>query len=226
MGENKLDNHNMTLIKSIKSHLRDGGFHRWLQRQRGKRSLVGWERAGFPNPPPQAYKQKLVRELARKYRMRTLVETGTCYGNMVAASMGIFDVIYSIELFDDFYEQNQRRFARFPKVRLRHGDSAVELPKILDELREPALFWLDAHYSGTGTGRADLDTPIEAELREIAARGIPGHVILIDDARDFTGENDYPTVEQCREMAAHYWPKSQFSVEFDVIRILPEQNYG
>jgi hypothetical protein len=150
-----------------------------------------------------------------------LVETGTNRGHTVAASLGTFDIIYSIELLDELFDYCQRRFARRKKVRLRCGDSVSELPRILSELNEPALFWLDAHYSGEGTARGEQDTPIMRELQAISEHHIQAHVILIDDARCFDGRNDYPTLESCLALAARLWPAHRSSVEDDVIRITP-----
>jgi hypothetical protein len=53
------------------------------------------------------------------------------------------------------------------------------------QLQEPALFWLDGHYSGVDTGKDELDTPVSAELEAILGSPVKGHVILIDDARCF-----------------------------------------
>ena len=211
----------MGLIRTIKNHLRDGALHRWLQRRKDQKELDAWEKSGRPQPPPQPFKKKLVRDIARRYGTRVLVETGTNWGNTVASSLGAFDVIYSIELFDELYEKAVRRFARHPKVKLRHGDSAHELPRILDELREPALFWLDAHYSGDDTARADVDTPIVQELNTISTHPEQRHVILIDDARLFDGTNGYPTMEGCRTVAVTFWPEHEFRVAEDVIVITP-----
>ncbi len=210
----------MGLIRTLKNRLRDGAFHRWLQRRKDQKELDAWEKSGRPPPPP--FKKKLVRDIARQYGTRVLVETGTNWGNTVASSLGTFDVIYSIELFDELYEKAVRRFARHPKVKLRYGDSAHELPRILDELREPALFWLDAHYSGDGTARADVDTPIMKELQIISRHQVSNHVILIDDARCFNGTNDYPTIDVCRALSAGFWPCHEFTVVDDIIRITPK----
>lgn len=211
----------MGVIGIFKERLRDGAFHRWLQWRRDQKVLKAWKKASRPPPPPQSFKKNLIRTVARQYGTRVLVETGTNWGHTVASSLGSFDVIYSIELFDELYEKAVRRFARHSKVKLRHGDSARELPRILEELGQPALFWLDAHYSGDGTARADLDTPIIQELQTISRHRVSNHVILIDDARCFDGTNDYPTLGTCRELASEFWPCHEFAVVDDIIRITP-----
>jgi hypothetical protein len=209
------------LTATLKSLVRDGALHRWQQQQKDRKELAAWEKAGHSVLPPQAFKRQLIRELARRFGTRVLVETGTNWGHTVAASLSTFDAIYSIELLDELYEHARRRFSRNPKVRLRHGDSAQELTRILDEVREPALFWLDAHYSGDGTARGDRDTPIMQELQSISQHHLKKHVILIDDARLFDGTTDYPTLKACRKAAALFWPEHRFEVSEDIIRITP-----
>ncbi|MDX6611503.1 MAG: hypothetical protein QOD75_689, partial [Blastocatellia bacterium] len=57
------------------------------------------------------------------------------------------------------------------------------------------------------------------ELDHILNHPVAGHVILIDDARCFTGYNDYPTVDELRETVAAKKPDWEMSVELDIIRI-------
>ena len=211
----------MNLLGVIKDHFREGVIHRAVQRRKDQALLSQWKEAGRPQPPPQAFKHQLIRHMAERFGTRVLVETGTNFGHTVSAGLGIFHSIYSIELMDELWASARRRFARHPQVRLSHGDSARELPRILSELSEPALFWLDAHYSGTGTARADIDTPIAQELLAISKHPVKNHVVLIDDARHFDGTNSYPTLAGCRQLASEYWPQHAFGVADDVIRITP-----
>src|SRR6266542_840268 len=147
---------------------------------------------------PHAIKRRAVRQYSRSYGARTLVETGTYLGDMLAAMAKSFDELHSIELSDMYYAKARARFAKKPHVHLHFGDSAVELGKIVTGLRGRALFWLDAHYSGGGTARGAIDTPIAQELWEIFRTNEAGHVILVDDARCFDGTADYPTIEEVR----------------------------
>jgi hypothetical protein len=74
------------------------------------------------------------------------------------------------------------------------GDSASVLPRILDGLDEPALFWLDAHPSTDRTAR-DAPIPLRAELAAIAAHPVAGHVVLIDDLQ-YAGTAGYPALDE------------------------------
>jgi len=211
----------MSIVDLLKTRSRDSTIHRWMRRRQGESAILNWERDGRPIPPPPAYKQKRIQEVGKKFGARILIETGTNWGDTIASSLNNFDRIYSVELSTILYRHAVERFGQNRKVVLRHGDSAVELSNILSELRQPAVFWLDAHYSGEGTARANKTTPIIAELLGIFTHQIPNHAVLIDDARLFNGNDDYPTVDDCKMIAARLRPDHLFCVAEDLIEILP-----
>jgi hypothetical protein len=140
-------------------------------------------------------------------------------GHMVFAARKSFQRIYSIELGADLYERATKRFAAFPHITILQGDSSSTLGQVLEALDKPALFWLDAHYSEGITARGDRDTPIRQELEMIFTHRIKDHVLLIDDARCFTGENYYPTINELQALVTKYRPGWSFSVGHDIIRI-------
>ncbi|PYT09203.1 MAG: hypothetical protein DMF60_03045 [Acidobacteria bacterium] len=183
--------------------------------------IAEWEHCGRLVPPPDALKQRTVRQYGERFSLKSFVETGTFLGDMVDAVRGGFKTIYSIELDSALFEKAKTRFSTNKNIALFRGDSGDLLPQILRDLREPSLFWLDAHYSCGFTARGDLDTPILAELASILQHDIPGHVILVDDARCFNGEHDYPTIERLREFVLGRRPELAMKVEDDIIRIHP-----
>jgi len=150
-----------------------------------KKELLDWERRGKAVSPPHIVKQRVLKSFAEKYGLRTLVETGTYYGDMVEAMKCYFDLIYSIELSNELYKKAKKRFDGEKKIEIIHGDSGVELGKLLDRINQPALFWLDGHYSAGATAKGDKDTPIYEELTHIFSTQNSGHVVIIDDARCF-----------------------------------------
>lgn len=176
-------------------------------------------RRGIPIPVPPRLKSNAIRAHAQRHGLTTLVETGTYYGDTINALLNDFEAIYSIEYDPFLWERARKRFAPHPHVHCLQGDSAVKLPELLQTLQGPCLFWLDAHYSGGITGRAVKDTPIVQELETIFAHGHPGHVILIDDARLFNGENDYPTLEELEDHLHAAHPAWKCRTENDIIRI-------
>ncbi len=159
------------------------------------KSLSGWKNNGYPIPPPHIIKVYLLKFLAKKKKLKYFVETGTFRGDMIDEMKFVFKKIYSIELFKPLYVKAKNNFKKYNHINILNGDSSKILPTIISKLNEPTLFWLDAHFSGSGTAQASIDTPIEKEL-EIITKILTPHAIVIDDARLFTGENDYPKLKR------------------------------
>ena len=170
-------------------------------------------------PPPDSYKQNVVRQYAGRFSLRILVETGTYLGEMVDSVRNKFDYIASIELDNVLYQRAVLRFAKWSYIRLYHGDSASVLPAILRSVNQPCLFWLDGHCSGGVTAKGLKETPVVEELRAILAHPIEDHVVLVDDARCFRGVGDWPTLEVLRSLVRTARPSWVFEVQHDVIRI-------
>ena len=185
-----------------------------------RRELAAWERQGKPIPPPYVVKKRVLREFAQRFGLKILVETGTYRGDMVEAMTGHFARIYSIELSAALHERARKKFAGDDRITLVHGDSGVELKRVVAELDQAALFWLDGHYCGDGSARGTSDTPIYDELSHILGSPQPGHVIIIDDARCFGTDPAYPTVGALREFVRARRPDAEFIVENDSMRII------
>jgi len=205
---------------TLRALLRETPFYTPLRTWKLGRRHREWLRKGCPNPPSHICKQGVVKEYARRHGLRVLVETGTYLGDMIYATRDVFDEIRSIELNPKFYRIARKRFARHSYVTIVHGDSGEVLGQVLSGVDRPCLFWLDGHYtSGKYAIRGDRETPIEKELRHIAGHPLKSsHVILIDDARDYTGTGDYPSLEALREWATRDG-FGRFEVEGDVVRI-------
>jgi hypothetical protein len=159
---------------------------------------------------------KAVTVIAYGQSTPTLIETGTYKGATVAACLGHFERIYTIELDPMLYEAARTRFANQPSVTVIRGDSSTELVRLAGLVHEPALFWLDAHYSYGETAKGPHDPPLPWELRAILERGLPD-VILIDDARHMGVLPDYPSVDEIRQLVGGR--AAGFEVENDIIRI-------
>jgi len=182
-------------------------------------TVRNWNKKGNPIPVPDVVKQRTVKEYAKIFSVETFIETGTYLGDMVNAVMDTFNKIYSIELDKTLYEQAKKKFSKHHNISIIHGDSSKVLPVILANISGPCLFWLDGHYSGGITAKGDLNTPITQELHCILDHTIRGHVILIDDAHLFTGQDDYPRLEGIRTLVSDRYPDWEFDVKDDIIRI-------
>jgi hypothetical protein len=178
-----------------------------------------WILRGRPQRSPHLLKQRVVRAYGEKFGLKTLVETGTYYGEMVAAMKSRFERIYSIDLVPALAERATRKFARYPHIRIFCGDSRVEMPKVLALLNGPALFWLDAGYYGW-VGKQGDQQRLSAELEMILSHPFP-HVILLDDARGLTGRDGIPSVSDVKASIEAKFPNRQVEVEYDIMRVTP-----
>lgn len=192
----------------------------WVFTRRQKRIYAEWVSKGKLTPPPHLAKQLALRDFAKRYGLRVLVETGTFNGDMVEAMKPYFDRIYSIELSEELYQEATRRFAGDTRIEIIQGDSGIELGNLIPRLTQPALFWLDGHHC-EGTARGGKDTPIHEELTHIFSSAQRGHVIVIDDARDFGGDPAYPTIEELSNFIRAKVSNVGITVENDSIRITP-----
>jgi hypothetical protein len=195
----------------------------WVAKRKGLKELVEWERKGQPVPPPHIVKQRVLQTYSKRYNLKVLVETGTYLGEMVEAMRNVFDYIYSIELSKELYEQAKKRFKALRHIELIHGDSGDELGNIISKIDQPALFWLDGHYSRGVTARGNKDTPIYEELHHILNAPDRGHVIIIDDARCFGTDSAYPRIEELSELIKSKRTNTDIIVLDDSIRIVPKQ---
>jgi hypothetical protein len=176
-----------------------------------------WILRGRPTRSPHLLKQKVVREYGEKFGLKTLVETGTYYGEMVAAMKNRFDRIYSIEYVPALAERATRKFARDGHIRIFCGDSRVVMPEVLASLKGAALFWLDAGYYGWVGKQGDQER-LSAELEMILRHPYP-HLILLDDARGLTGRDGIPSVGDVKAYVESKFPQRSVEVKFDIMRI-------
>ena len=209
----------LVMIRVLKDLLKRTFVYDLYRATRPKCGIEDWERMGRPIPPPHSVKQAIVRNYADRFAIRVLVETGTYVGDMVNAMCDRFDRVYSIELDGKLCTKARRRFAKYPHIHIIHGDSATVLSEIMKIVEEPCLLWLDAHYSGGITAKANTQSPIVQELVTILEQANMRHVILIDDARCFTGRDGYPTIEELRSLVWRYQSERSIEIETDIIRI-------
>ena len=195
----------------------------WLRYAAQAMQIALWQASGRSFRTPHSYKQRLVRAYARLFHLDVFVETGTQYGCMLLAMQRHFKSLYSIELHPDLFAFCRKRLARYPHVHLLEGNSADELPNILERIECDALFWLDAHFFryGLSGGSADDPCPLMAELEAILRHPYRGHVILVDDAHYFVQRSGYPALEEVRGLVHRIRPDLHWNNEGDVIRITP-----
>ena len=194
-----------------------------LRKRRQVKELREWERDGRPVPPPHIIKQRMLADYAGRFGLKILVETGTYHGDMIEAMKDTFDHLYSIELSHELYQRAAARFRKAGHIELIQGDSGVEIGNIIKKIRQPALFWLDGHYSAGETARGEKETPVFEELSHILDTPERGHVIIIDDALCFGTDPAYPDIEALIAFIRSKRPNVKIEILDDSIRITPEQ---
>jgi hypothetical protein len=188
---------------------------------RARAEVAAWEKAGRPVPPPPVIKHQVIRDHARRYHARTLVETGTFYGDTPFALRGLFAEMHSIELAPALHELAVREMGHLTHLHLHQGDSTSLLPRIVPSLTGPVLYWLDGHFCAGPSARSECDTPVFAELSYLLARPDGPDVILIDDARLFNGRDDYPTLDFVRDYFRLQRPAATCTVVDDIFCAAP-----
>lgn len=133
----------------------------------------------------------LILALQRGLQIEDFIETGTYRGDTAAWAAGHFPRVVTIELSADYFAAARDRFRSQPGVTVLQGDSGARLREVGPGLRRPALFWLDAHWSGLDTAGRERECPLLEELA-IINQAEPTHSVLVDDARLFSAPPPRP----------------------------------
>lgn len=137
---------------------------------------MGVVRSGAPT--------ELVLLLQQHANVDTFVETGTYLGDSTAWAADHFRRVITLEGAEHLYRSARERFADLDHVQCMWADSRSAIKQILPTLESPAIFWLDAHWSGGTTFGQDDECPLLDEIELIKSANVP-HLLLIDDARLF-----------------------------------------
>lgn len=128
--------------------------------------------------------RELVAWMRDAYGVSTFIETGTNRAETAAWAADNFASVVSVEGSEALYGAAQAAHGHRTNLRFVLGDSRVCLPEIVRTLREPAIFWLDAHWCGETTFGESAECPVLEELAAINESSL-GHLVLVDDARLF-----------------------------------------
>jgi hypothetical protein len=176
-----------------------------------------WEAKGCPVPPPHAAKQRKIEEISELYDCEIFIETGTYLGDTIWSQKGNFKKLISIELGKKLYMAAVKRFKMYPHIEIFWGNSGDLLYRIMPRISSRALLWLDGHYSGGITAKGKTECPVFRELDAIFSHNSLQHIIMIDDARLFIGQRDYPTMNELKDYVKKRAPKYRINVENDMI---------
>lgn len=133
-----------------------------------------------------------------EFRQNYFIETGTFGGEGVQLALNAgFTKVRSIESDPTLAKHAKERFFNNPNVEIYYGNSSTDLWKLIEDIKEPVTFWLDAHHCPP---REDggKNCPLIEELEQIKQHPIKTHTILIDDMHccntilfDFMGHEDF-----------------------------------
>lgn len=159
---------------------------------------------------------------------RTFVETGSYRGFTIDFMKSRFESIHSIELTEKWYNYCKKRYIDDKNVNLHHGDSRQILQEILNNIENPAIIFLDAHYSGGSTGKADefCDTPLLGELECIKSRS-ENDIIIIDDISFFDQKGGIE--EEIKRGEDPVWPEFAYDwtgITIDKVYSAIKPGYG
>ncbi|MEG3841898.1 FkbM family methyltransferase [Microcoleus sp. herbarium14] len=181
---------------------------------------MGLIRAGVPT--------ELAIALKDAYNLQGFIETGTNYGGTALWAAQYFQKVITIEAAKAIHEAVVKNYGHLKNIEFVLGNSKEQLEAIVPTLKEPCIFWLDAHWSGGVTyGEAD-ECPLLEELQIINDSEFD-HFILIDDARLFLCPpprphriEEWPTIDAVTSLLNS--GKSRYTVIVeDVIVSVPEK---
>lgn len=122
---------------------------------------------------------KNIINLLKKNIAGTYVETGFASGNSAKFALDLgFKKVISIEIDKNIVSQGRKKFHKFiesNKLQLIHGESSIELEKVLKKHIDVSVIFLDAH-----DGNHLFNAPLEKEL-DVIKKYYNKQIIIIDD---------------------------------------------
>jgi len=180
-----------------------------------------WLLRGMPYPDNHVYKTRRIATYGKQFHCMTFIETGTFYGQTVNAVSRHYKSVYSIEIFQPLYDYNVAQFSERSNIKILLGDSVSILPPVIALIEGRAIFWLDGHYSGAGTGVGSKPSPLIEELQMIMHARQNDHCILIDDRRLLGLDSGYPSVEEVTSLLRAINPNYTILHDQDCIVAVP-----
>lgn len=181
-----------------------------------------WESKGRPIPAPGEYKIVTVLEYAKKYNIKTFIETGSFIGSTINGVKEYFEDIHSIELSPKLFSICLGYFQYMNNIHLYNGESEKILPMILQNIDNPCVFWLDSHYSAGVTARGTTSSSLHAEIPAILGHHIKNHIILVDDTYDLFDADGYLSPGTIKKMILEKLPNYEVTIEGYILRAYPK----
>ena len=112
------------------------------------------------------------------------IETGTFYGETITNMEPYFNILYTIEFNEMYYEREKNKY-KGTKINFLLGDSSIIFETLLPAIEEPVIFFLDGHWCSGNSGKSVKDCPLDEEITHINNLFKNEAIIIIDDYRLF-----------------------------------------
>ena len=114
----------------------------------------------------------------------TFIETGTLDGETIFSMEPYFDLLYTIELSEKYFNNTRSKY-KGNKINFIFGDSSIVFETLLPNIKDNVIFFLDGHWSSGDTARGNKDCPLLEEIQHINNLYKNKAIIIIDDYRLF-----------------------------------------
>jgi len=125
---------------------------------------------------------QLLKDNFKKYPI--FIETGTHNGETIFSVEPHFDMLYTIELSQKYFNNTRSKY-NGKKINFILGDSSILFETILSNINQDAVFFLDGHWSAGDTAKGNKDCPLIEEIQHINSLYKNKAIIIIDDFRLF-----------------------------------------
>jgi len=175
----------------------------------------------YVNPHSYSKYRQLI-AVARRTGARALIETGTFRGVTTRRCARHFARVYTIELDHDLAVAAGKNLAHYRNCEVIEGDATREVAAILAraDVGDDLLFFLDGHFSGSGTALGDCAEPAVDVLEVIAGhkRRVAG--IVIDDFREFGSQPGWPSKGGLLHSLEQLFPSRDFTLWIHMDQVL------
>jgi hypothetical protein len=163
----------------------------------GARKLFSWYTKSKCAPPALHFVKQAVL-LRHGTKDCAWIETGTHIGLTTKLLSSRYREVHTIEPSEKLITVAKKNVGNASNVIFYHGSSEEYLKIALSSVAGDVCMWLDGHYSGEGTFKGDLESPIifELGLIEEYLHRFKSAVVMIDDIRcSHLDPQNYPSLD-------------------------------